>query len=392
MDVDNTLQTYSHANIYECILHTINTLHLDEDVVLNTLEYRYKDIKKYIEEYKNHTNHPSRHLQYLSGPSSLILFNIAGRRILLLGERHHNKRLCNANILKKRGAYDINRWLIHICENANTCVDVLTESPYKYDIKLNCDPSKSLKDYNNPLYAVTCDLEELKKRGKLPEYMRYHNIDLRRYKNVVFPGTRLYELFISDVATFNDKKFNSIKSYYDKNKIAILSYLLSIDRGIYARSAYHNVIEMLLSLYGEELNKEANNNLEKQYFASIDKEMRKIDEKAVPNKQRFLYTLLDIYLQENMFTGLMVPPMDLYLLLRLFVKFDESKMYRSTNPKGCRNSKVINYAIVYTGDAHSRIYRIFFEKYFNISPSLVIGAGNKNQCLKLNDFDFFTYI
>jgi hypothetical protein len=367
------------------------------------------DIKKYVEEYKNRNNHPSRHLQYLSGPSSLTFFtNIAGRRILLLGERHHNKRLCNANILKKRGAYEVQNWLIDVCSNANTCVDVLTESPYKYNIKLNCKGATStanntnnanntntnnigntLKDYTNPLYAVTCDLEELKKKGKLPEYMRYHNIDLRRYKDTVFPGTRLYELFVKDVATINEKEYRNIKNYYDKNKVAIISYLLGIDRSIYARSAYHNVIEMLLSLYGEELNKERNASLEKQYFASIDKEMRKIDEKDIPNKQRFLYTLLDIYLQENMFTSLMVPPMDLYLLLRLFVKFDENKMSRTTNPKGCRNSKVINNAIVYTGDAHTRIYRIFLEKYFNVFPSLVVGVGNKNQCLKLNDFDFF---
>jgi len=397
MDVDDTkkyvLSTYSHSSIYECVLRVANNLHLDEITILNTLEYYHKDIRKYVEEYKNRIHHPSRHLQYLSGPSSLVFFtNIAGRRILLLGEAHHSRQLCDANILRKKGAYEIQKWLIDICENSNTCVDVLTETPYKHNIKLKeCDSNKSLKDYNNPLYAVTCELEKLKKTRKLPEYMRYHNVDLRRYKDIVFPSMRLYELFVSNVAISSDKKYDEIKNYYKKNKVSILSYILSIDRSIYARSAYHYMLSSLLSMYGQELDKEMNSNLEEQYFSSIDKEMNKIDEDTIHNKRRFLYTLLDIYLPQNMFIAMMVVPMDLYLLLRLFVKFDENKIHRESNPKGCILSKIVKDAIVYTGSAHSRTYRVFLEKYFNASPSLVIGAGSKSQCLKLNDFDFFSY-
>lgn len=379
------LSYFSHKSLHACLLDTIKKSGANRKEVLSTLEYYYPQLGKYIEEYEQHQNHPSRHLQYLSGPDTFIFYeNILGRRVLLLGEHHNNKSLCNANLLKKPGAYEIQSYLIELSKNADSCIDVLTETPYKYDFKLQNCGGTSLKDYTNPLYAVTCELERLKKEGNLPEYMRYHNVDLRRYKNTMFPGMKLYESLTTNIAITNDKKYASIKSYYEKNKVLILSYLLTIDRSTHARSVYHKVLSMLLDLFGikDQNFVEKNKELEKDYISLIDKEMSKLDERI--DKQRFLKTLLDIYTQENMYTAIMVIPMDFYLLLRLFIIFDHDKMDRAGK---CKHSKSVKNAIVYTGAAHTRFYELFFEKYFGVKADIII--KNKQQCIKLQGFDFF---
>lgn len=379
------LSYFSHKSIYECLLLTSETLGAEKEEVMEKLEYHYPHVKKYVQEYEDRLNHPSRHLEYLSGPDTFIYFrNIAGRRILLLGEHHHSKFLCSPNILKKKGTYEINSYLIDLCKNADSCVDVLTETPYKYSFQLkNCTKNTSLQQYPNPLYAVTCELERLKKTGNLPPYMRYHNVDLRRYKNTIFPGMKLHESLIENMAVTNDKKYTKIKSYYEKNKNMVLKYLLSIDKSVQARSEYHRILSELLGLFGQDLDVEKNIELENDYFSLIKKEMGKID--PIINKDKVLNTLLDIYSQENMYTAIMVIPMDLYLLLRLFVVFDENKMERST---GCKHSKNVKNAIVYTGAAHTRFYELFFEKYFEVKADVVI--KNKKQCIKVHDFDFFS--
>lgn len=391
------------ALIKECVARTSLILKVDEDYVLKVLEHYYP----YIEEYSlsqtrtervGKSIYSCRCLNYLSGPDTFIFFKpqtglLSGKRILLLGEHHNNKTLCSAATLKKEGSYQIQKWLVDICDAgrdlSNVCVDVLTESPYKYDYELKDCGKKLLQDYRNPLYAITCELNELKKQGNLPKNMRYHNVDLRRYKDRTFPGTKLHDALMKNSSTntviTNDKNYNNIKIYYEKNKISIISYLLGLDRSSFARNTYHKILSLLLGLLNEEFDVDESISLEKDYFELIDKELSKMDKSIIPTEQRrreFLYALLDIYSEENMYTVLMVIPMDLYLLTRIFVVFDEDKMYRR-----CEKSRTMNYSIIYTGAAHTRYYRLFLEKFFGVKADVTVTG--KRQCLKLNCFDFF---
>jgi len=87
-------EEYSRGDIYECVSLTANKLNINKDTVLNSLEEHYEGITHLITDYEKCLNHPSRHLNGLSGPSEFDFFdNVAGKRILLLGEYHSKERL-----------------------------------------------------------------------------------------------------------------------------------------------------------------------------------------------------------------------------------------------------------------------------------------------------------
>lgn len=390
------LSNFSDKNIYHCIAIVSRTLNTDIDLILENLStYEpYKNIRTIVDRYEKSISTP-RNISILSGPNTFIFFkDVVGKRILLLGEHHNIRSVCSESILKKPGAYEIQNWLVDICINNDIsptpCVDIFTETPYKHRLNLeSCKPTNTLQNYENPLEAIACKLGKLKRSGNLPSNIRHHDIDIRKSGDAydIFPTTEIYE-----IANKNNRNgsviigkpiYKIITSNYQAHKVVILSYLLGIDKSLYAATTYRSHVHMLYELYNEPFFKTDAEKLEIRYFATIDKEMSKIDTSII-DKKRFLYTLLGIYLQENMFVALMTIPIDLYFLVRLFVKFDKSKMSRG--PHNCNNDTVQN-AIVCVGDEHARFYRLFIEKYFNAIPSIVVVG--KNQCVKLSNFDYF---
>lgn len=393
---------YGYNNISRCITETAHKLQLEEGNVIDILDTfdDYRGIKKYFHESKKEER-VANNLNYLSGPSSFTFFKIHGKRVLLLGEYHTNTGLCSDDTMKKSGAYEIQDWIVELCkDNTDKCIDLFTETPKfgRFDSsQLNCNGKTKLKDFHDPLSSILCTLKISAPHIK---NLRHHNIDLRKHNTLEFPGTHIYEIAASGKAG-DKKKYMVTAANYQAHKVTLLSYLLTLDKSTYAQKTYHAHMKLMHDIYNEPFSIKDAELIESYYFASVEKELNKMDESIITNKQRFLYTLLSIYLQEDMFVGLMIVPMDLYFLARLFIvfgtsasgssetKFDEHKMQRETNPLGCKNSNVIENAIVYTGAGHTRYYRQFFEQYFNTRPLVVGTSTDKSQCIKLNRFNYF---
>lgn len=387
--MNKLLTVLSSDEIYRCVLSTSKILNLNKQHVLELLDEspEYDGIKRYIKNYEQMLNHPSRNLMGLSGPHTFTFFNnIMGKKILLLGETHVVRLLCNPKTLKQQNIFEVQDWFVQISKNSPSCIDIFTESPYKQDLNssLECK-SKTIKGYKSPLDAVICKMDNLQKTNNLPKYLRYHNIDTRGYGG--------YSSMILLDFHFRDHKMPKLSQkaqvQIEQSKKTILSYLLSIDTSKHPQLVYRNYIKYMLKLVGHNFNILDVNEMdewENRYFKYINKGLSKMDKDI--DKTRFLNVLLEIYMEEfDIYTSLLNIPMDLYCLIRLFIKFDETKLKRG--PQSCDNLS-INNVIIYTGDNHARLYRLFLEKYFNTQPKLTI-QNKKTQCILLNNkFDLFT--
>lgn len=380
------LTVLSNDEIYNCVLSTSKILNLDKQYVLELLDEspNYDGIKPYIKNYEKLLNHPSRNLRGLSGPHTFTFFNnIMGKKILLLGEMHAVQFICNPIILKQPTIFEIQDWLVQISKNSPSCIDIFTESPYKNNNSIECK-GRNLKTYKSPMDAVICKMDNLKKNNNIPKHLRYHNIDTRGYGG--FSSMVLIDFHFR--TNKMPKISQKVQLQHEQNKKSMLSYLLNIDTSKHAKLAYRNYIKFMLNLVGHQLNildVDEMDEWESRYFKYINKGLSKLDENI--DKQRFLNVLLDIYMKEfDIYTSLLNIPMDLYCLLRLFIKFDQSKV---SNRQICDKLSVNN-VIIYTGDNHAKIYRLFLEKYFNVLPVLSI-QNNQNQCILLDEkFDLFT--
>ncbi len=55
---------------------------------------------------------------------------------------------------------------------------------------------------------------------------------------------------------------------------------------------------------------------------------------------------------------MMMVQMDLYLIYRMFIKFDHSKMFGG--PSGCGTAEQVKNIIIYVEDPHAEVYNDFF--------------------------------
>jgi hypothetical protein len=384
---------HSRGDLYGCVIKTVKNLKLDKPIVLDILEEseEYKGITKLVKDYELCLNHPSRHLNGLSGPNELCFFNDISedhKRILLLGEYHSIESICTSSQLKNPKIFEIQKWLVAIAENAPSCIDIFAETPYKTEFNTSgC--AINLRKYNSPLSAVECHLSELKNRNKLPKYLRYHNVDTRVYEGDLFPmvdwDTTVYN--VGNGLLPNDiKEYDEIQEHAEQYKKDLISYMLGIDRNKYV-AIYGYYIRAMFNLIQKPLDAVKVRKLEKKYFKSIDKAFNKM----TLDKVKFLDILLGVYMENyDLYTALLNIPMDLYVLTRLFIKFDSSKMSRG--PKGCRDSKdeTINNVIIYGGSNHTNLYKQFLVRYFNKTRWMDINGVDNSQCLRMNNFDFFT--
>lgn len=386
------MDNHSRGDIYECIVKTGKILKLDIDNILKSLESseEYKGITKLVKDYELCLKHPSRHLFGLSGPNEFCFFNnIEGKRILLLGEYHSIESVCTSSQLKNPKVFEIQKWLVDIAENAPSCIDIFTETPYKFldMVEYEFNPDNYIYNYNSPLSAVEYYFLNLKDRGRLPEYLRYHNVDARVYEGDLFPIME-WDIAVNNVGgglnSDDVGEYSDIQKHAKQYKKKIISYMLGIDKNKYVAN-YEYYINQMFNLVKFELDITKVRELETKYFKSINKAFNKM----ALNKVKFLNTLLSVYMEKyDLYTALLNIPMDLYVLTRLFIKFDSSKMQRS--PKGCRGGKdeTINNVIIYGGSNHTNLYREFLERFFGVFPKLAI-KGNV-QCLRTQNFDFFT--
>jgi hypothetical protein len=395
MEENTILQQYTREELYSCFLETAKILGMNSDSVIDALDNTetYKGIKKYIKYYSLNLNHPSRNLRVLSGPNIIWFYrNVQGKRIMLLGERHTIQTICNDQVLSKRGSFEVQDWLIQLGWNAPSCVDIFVESYYKAS-EDNCHKKGKLATYKDPLSAIRCDF---KIHGNIPPYVRYHDIDLRIIEGIEFP------MFTWFILTRNKSGFGldyiKVVNKYKKYTHTLINYMLTADKSQQAKLIYNEFASDMFQIIDIPYSENKYNSMFDKYTKLIDKEFSKSE----LDRDKTLETLSSVYINTlDMWNILMNIPMDLYFLIRLFVKFDSSKLQRG--PTGCRTRKdvVSNNVIVYSGSNHSLIYANFINNYFNKVPTFMLGDRH-NQCIEFTSssksagaldkpFDFFTY-
>lgn len=372
-------------------------------------------------------NHPSRNLSILSGPTKFSFYpDVNGIRILLLGERHDTKGLCSEYDLSLKGGriYEVHKWLGDLAKNAPECLDILVEQPFllnDQEYEKEIDRGTDLISYSSPLAAIIKEFEKcqiiLKKDPCYSPHLRYHYIDLRRIVTgksaVVQMGNLVYEGY----STMVKYKFNFPVSWVDvlletdfkyvDDERTILSYVIGVDLSQSSQEIYEqymislseNLKEQASQIYyGIDLDPFTYDHKRdflymKNLHNKINKEVEKMDTSI--DRKEFLETLLNVYLDHqglSLGEKIFLIPMDLYLLTRLFINFDQAKMNRG--PPGCHQNKIIKNAIIYAGWDHTDIYDAFIAEFFGVYPEIEVdlqmGKKSQSQCIKfLQPFDFF---
>ena len=352
--------------------------------------------------------HPSRQLVALSGPSMFAFYpNVHGKRILLLGEFHKIVSTCQSDICKaitvdkeECNVYDLHTWLGDLVKNGPECVDIFVEQSYLADPKKILPKKqlggKPLELYSSPLSAIkdkfkNCRTTKAKMKEKCyADNLRYHFVDLRGYKGITKSALLYMYLHKSPQAVLYPSPV--IYKKYTPKKLELFLYVMGLDRSSSTKQIYDNYLTDLASSVKMTVNLVENDKYIKMLWGSIDKELMKLD--PTLDKTKFLKTILDLAMEKtNMAIILFTLPQDTYFLLRLFMKFDKSKLTRG--PQGCRTDdyEVVKNAILHAGSYHTKFYKEFIQRYFGQLPdtNYYVPYTNQNQCLTFEKpFDFFS--
>jgi hypothetical protein len=279
--------------------------------------------------------------------------NVNGRKILLLGESHTMKNMCDAS---KNATY-VWDWIKDIAMNSNECTDILLEQDYTVENETDTWVDTPLGYTRKVLYNLKSDVT------------RYHRSDLRSF----FEKTTIESIFVQ---MYNEDMNMSMKAESLLNPMVfsiILDYMLMIDTSVSAKKIYESFCNNLYtSIYKKSVPSELKrifNIHDTIYIKKVKKELSKMDSSI--DKKRVLQTLKSIYMtltDRYNIDILMLIPMDLYVLTRMFISFDSKKMKRG--PFLCESYKTMKNIIFFGGSLHSRIYNQFIKEYFGITPSI----------------------
>lgn len=368
---------YKDYQIYECFHKTVDRFpHLTHEEILKVLESFQPawNLRAIIQ-------NSSRKLVELSGVRHFSYFNdILGKKILLLGEYHSDKGICS-NTIESKVSFEIQNWLIDIAKSAprGECIDIFTESPYKatddwdWTTRLITTEPIKLKNFDSPLSAVLAKFKFEQNRDTFPDNLRHHNIDSRL---VHFPHPIV---IIDNIGRTKNQQINltRLDLKYKEEKREILAFLLSMNYE--GRRLFHKYLENVFNIMGAEYSALDTEKYLLMYFRTISKEINKMDPSI--DRSLFLKTLLDVYIETfDIYTSLLNIPIDVYFLSRIFINFTNSRGYCKDQP--------IKYVICHTGSNHTKVYKLFIEKYFSTNTTLHV--KQKNQCIILDQpFDFY---
>ena len=343
----------------------------------NGIRCKRKPQEKSLYCYQHAKSHSSKidiknplNLRKLSGCSVFAFYkDVGGKRILLLGESHEPVGYCT------KTAYNLDDWLYDLSVSTNSCLDIFVEDSYISEKNIPIIPEKPM------LFEVMKKFQNYKS-----DTTRYHRFDVRKTNKLDPFHDEVISQILHLVCVIASKdKIIELFPYKKDQFISIYSYILGLNRSIDAKHIYDNFVDHLISIFK---GREERSKHDEIPYKLILKELSKMDSQI--DVKRLLTILLEIYtegdLMDNLY-GLMAVQMDLYLLSRLFIVFDEHKMNRG--PKGCQNQKVKT-AIIYGGDFHITVYMKFFSRYFGVKPDLLIQQDGKNNCIKFDKaFNFF---
>ena len=377
--------------------------------------FPHKDPISFTGGYLDEPIYPSRNLSILSGVTKFNFYpDVNGKRILLLGEYHDKIGLCPYYFCHNKPPgcyiYDVDEWLADLARDAPECLDIFVEQPVLIN---NQSGGGNLIIYDSGLDAVIDKFKKcnviLKQEACYSDNLRYHYIDFRRLLSGELKiNSSMTDYYLgyyggwknwSQILWKIDLKYTQLGSTDHERKI--LSYVINLDHSQSSQELYEQYMRDLLSELKQEMeesmavseeysyNKNKDVRYLKQFHSRINKEMSKMDPSI--DKKKFLETVLDVYLDdESMSLGdrIFLIPMDLYVLTRLFIHFDEEKMTRG--PLGCRNNSMIKNAIIYGGQDHIDNYAEFIRRFYDIEPEIDIELDREKKCIEFSEpFDFF---
>jgi hypothetical protein len=321
---------------------------------LEALQVLYDKLNKLVKKSSVKPQLNPLQLHALSGVSLFAHYpNINGKNILLLGEIHLILSPCDKSI---KDSYDVSEWLYDLVKQTHECIDLMVEIPYLKELNqgMFADYSSSLGYIINQFHD--CYFQK-KPENCISEKLRYHYTDLR-----------VMDFFsvLQPLAGLSHNNWKTIKLKYMDKQIILYRYIMGYNKSDDAKQLYHSFFTDVYNLSGKTLNIDKLDNFTTTYWSIIKKEYNKLDMND-EDKNKFyedIYaTILLLSEETDPLIGLRsaMMYMDIYILLRLFIKFD-TKEGRSKCPNIMKN------VIIYTGSSHTYFYMEFFQLHFGVEP------------------------
>ena len=288
-------------------------------------------------------------------------------------------------------------WLEEISQVSDHCIDLFVEDAYVVTKQRRVYQSSGV--FDSPINAIRDKFAQCAQNNCSNGRLRYHYTDMRQ---LLIDDVSL-ESPIAQIAL--DSTNFHLPHVYDASEYKqLLRYAIGLDMSDETRIRYEAYMDSVAAANHVMLKYPwpRYRRMRKIIVDHIMKEAIKIDHTYIKNVNEFMESICDATIsatQEDYYRkgsqtydGLLTIELDAYLLLRLFVTFDQHKLIRG--PIGCRQSAntKINHAIIYTGAAHIEVYLKCIKQYFNVTPHFSARKRLSSQgCIIMpRPFDFMT--
>lgn len=321
----------------------------------------------------------------ISGIVSLVSYNIFGKRILLLGEKHTTEGWCDPVDEDGMLTINVNDYILNLVSETpdEECIDVFLEGTYK--------EKSSIKFTRSGLFITRDELDFIFGSSE-NENIRIHHIDTRVIpENFWFDFLKIsqrkeYTFGYAEKLYFYNKNFRD--SISESDIIGAIDYLLTINRKK-NRQYFLKIAELMKKFLRIPPMVSDFDSWEENYFKIIEKGFRKLN-RSIMSRTKLITTLRIVYhhLIENKLDYSMgilsMIPMDLYTLIRMFTEFNDKPS------RVCNSNRTIKNIIIHSGSAHTEVYDFFLNTCFKINPEARFENTHKSvMCVFVKNFDFW---
>jgi hypothetical protein len=353
----------------------------------------------------------------ISGINILIDYKILDKHILLLGEIHTNTNLCQSGSQSQNRSQSIE---IHdfisdiiLSNPTKTQIDIFFEGIYGIYGMNMAKKCKNIKDAKSGLCASRVDIPYRFYSNEC----RIHFIDPRSIiilsdnKIIKYPIVEPFNKFTNEIMFLNTEQMKLIDKILDKFNISNVIDFISESKHLKHLEHEHEDPLLLMINYINESNDNdiiyiKTENYE-TYIYNLKKIIRKSLTKLNFDIDIFFDTLKESYNIYSKKTGdgnfvlLMMLPMDIYTLIRLFYKFNLSKTDDYDRLNREEQLEYLDYdeiympnkiknVIIYAGISHIELYNIFLNLLSKKNSDVIFkNTDVSNLCLDISDYSFF---
>jgi hypothetical protein len=341
-------------------------------------------------------------VNYITGPFSLSYHYIPSldKKIYIFGENHNSRHLCSGSL----NSTFIVDYMVELFINTNVVIDFYIEDKLT-KIEIVDEELEHLEKWNkdNPdetleklrMTFLYCRKNKEKKPWCIPNRIHYsdlriaHFYDISKYTDMYENDAEVYKMMyrfflIESMETSEEKmiKLNQIdkslfKKIFDKIHKSDSNYFFNeILKNKNIKKQYNKNNIKIKNLITTFFKQQISNYIIKvlnNYF------IKKYNSKTIDNFYNSSDNIDTFFYFSRFFNDISVLHMDMYLLCRLFVTYDNTKR-EDYYPSEQKN------IIIYAGNAHSILYRdfILFSKLSTININSQLGQyGNTDNCLNM---------